>query len=236
MDVSVSMKKVRVAIDGAVVLRDVSVDIPRGRIIGLLGPSGAGKTTLMRVIVGRQHVMSGMVHVLGKRAGSAPLRGRIGYMPQSAAVYPDLTVRENLNYFAHMLGVGRKDILARLKQVDLLPQANQLVATLSGGQRSRVSLAIALLGQPDLLILDEPTVGVDPVLRQKLWDIFRRVAATGVTLIISSHVMDEANRCDDLLLIRHGKILAHGAPIELCRQTRTRTVEGAFLALVGVAK
>lgn len=236
MDMSVHMAGVSVTVDGAAILKHISIDVPTGCIIGLLGPSGAGKTTLMRVMVGRQHLDRGVATILGRPAGSAALRGRIGYMPQTAAIYQDLTVRENLRYFGNVLGVGRKEVIAQLRQVDLLAQANQLASTLSGGQRSRVSLAIALLGHPDMLVLDEPTVGVDPVLRQKLWNIFRQVAASGTTLFVSSHVMDEASRCDDLLLMREGKILAHNAPAALCKQTKTKTVEDAFLALVGGKK
>ncbi len=229
---SVHLSGVSVSLGVTKALRNVSAGIPAGKIVGLLGPSGAGKTTFMRVVVGRQRVGQGNVSVLGKPAGSAKLRGHIGYMPQSAAIYRDLTTKENLRYFGRMLGVGGKEVFARLRQVDLLDQANQLGSTLSGGQKSRVSLAIALLGNPQLLVLDEPTVGVDPVLRQKLWAIFRDVAAQGTTLLISSHVMDEANRCDDLLLIRRGKILSHGTPAALCQQTGSQTVEGAFLKLV----
>lgn len=236
MDSSIRLLRVSVTLGNTPVLKNATITLPTGKIIGLLGPSGAGKTTFMRVIVGRQHIESGTAVVLGQPAGSALLRGRIGYMPQAAAVYQDLTVRENVRYFSKMLGVGRKEALARIKQVDLLPQANQLASTLSGGQKSRVSLAIALLGNPELLVLDEPTVGVDPVLRQKLWTIFRSVAATGTTLIVSSHVMDEASRCDDLLLIRSGKFLAHATPEQLCKHTRTKTVEEAFLALVRIPK
>ena len=234
MNDCIQMSHVSVTLGGTKALHDATVTVPAGKIIGLLGPSGAGKTTFLRVVVGRQRLDHGVAQVLGKPAGSSALRGRIGYMPQSAALYQDLTVRENLRYFARMLGIERKEALLRMKQVDLLQQANQLVSTLSGGQKSRASLAIALLGSPELLALDEPTVGVDPVLRQKLWAIFREVAATGTTILVSSHVMDEASRCDDLLLIRSGKILANGTPYALCEQTRTKTVEAAFLALVGV--
>lgn len=208
------------------------MDIPAGKIVGLLGPSGAGKTTLMRAIVGRQRLTSGEVSVLGQPAGSARIRRRIGYMTQGLSVYTDLTVQENLRYFAAMLGLGRQEAGRVIAEVDLAAQSRQLVRTLSGGQKSRVSLAAALLGRPDLLVLDEPTVGVDPVLRQQLWHLFRELAGQGKTLIVSSHVMDEASRCDDLILIRQGSVLAHGAPQTLCRQTGARDVEGAFLKLV----
>ncbi len=233
MQPSISFKNVSVTLGGVPVLKNISVDIPRGKIIGLLGPSGAGKTTLMRVIVGRQRVQKGSAEVLGLPAGSAKLRGRIGYMPQSAAVYPDLTVMENVRYFGAMIGADRHMVRQVIEMVDLNQQTKQIVATLSGGQRSRVSLAVALLGKPELLALDEPTVGVDPVLRQRLWKIFRSVATTGVTLYVSSHVMDEAERCDDLLLIRDGALLGHDSPEALRQQTHTSSVEAAFLALIG---
>ena len=233
MQPSVSLKNVSITLGGASALKDVSVDIPSGKIVGLLGPSGAGKTTLMRVIVGRQRIQYGSAEVLGKPAGAAALRGRIGYMPQSAAIHPDLTVKENIGYFASMLGLGKKEAAEVIAEVDLRKQVSQLVSTLSGGQKSRVSLAVALLGCPNLLVLDEPTVGVDPVLRLKLWKIFRNTAAKGATICVSSHVMDEASRCDDLLLIRRGRLLAHGSPDELLLRTGTATIEDSFLALVG---
>lgn len=232
MTVSISMRGVSVRFGGVDALRQVSLDIPTGRIIGLLGPSGAGKTTLMRAIVGRQRIRRGSLEVLGKPVGTRELRGRIGYMPQSPAAYSDLTVQENLRYYAAILQLGRHDAAEVLAAVDMVPQANQLVRTLSGGQRSRLSLAIALLGNPQLLVLDEPTVGVDPVLRQQLWKLFRRIVRDGATVLVSSHVMDEAGRCDDLLLIRDGRCLAHDAPEALCKQTGTHTVEEAFLKLV----
>jgi ABC-2 type transport system ATP-binding protein len=225
-----------VVLDGQKILKGISADIPAGKIVGLLGPSGAGKTTLIRAIVGRQRISLGKISVLEKPAGSAALRGSIGYMTQAASVYPDLTVRENVQYFATMLGLGRNEVDDVIAKVDLTPQTRQLVKTLSGGQKSRVSLAIALLGSPDMLVLDEPTVGVDPVLRQQLWRLFAELAASGTSIIVSSHVMDEASRCDELLLIREGKLLAQGSPRELCERTGTKTVEESFLKLVGVVK
>lgn len=236
MAISISVRDVSVRFDGFDALRRVSVDIPAGKIIGLLGPSGAGKTTLMRAVVGRQRVQKGSVEVLGRPAGSRALRGHIGYMPQSQGVYPDLTVQENMRYYAAMLRLGKREAADAIAAVDLAPQTKQLVRTLSGGQRSRLSLAIALLGSPELLVLDEPTVGVDPVLRQQLWNLFRGVAAQGTTLLVSSHVMDEATRCDDLLLIRGGELLAHDAPMALCEHTKTHSVEEAFLKLVEGAR
>jgi len=218
-------------------LKRVSFTLQKGKIIGFIGPSGAGKTTLMRVIVGRQRVQGGRVTVLGFKAGAKELRPRISYMTQEISVYSDLTVHENLLYFARMRGLKGKQALeackAVLVQVAMTDKASVLVMNLSGGQKQRVSLAIALLGDPELLVLDEPTVGLDPVLREQLWQLFRGLAANGKTIIISSHVMDEAERCEDLLLIRGGEIVAHDTPEQLCAKTGTKTVERAFLKLAG---
>ncbi len=217
---------------GRVVLDDLSVAVSAGAVTGLLGPSGSGKTTLMRAIVGVQLVESGSVTVLGLAAGTAELRSRVGYMTQEPSVYGDLTVRENLHYFARILDlpVARVDQVAH--EVGLDDHVDQVVGTLSGGERSRVSLASALLGRPELLVLDEPTVGLDPVLRRDLWSLFHDLADAGATLLVSSHVMDEANRCDHLLLLREGRILAAETPDELRRQTGEQDLERAFLRLV----
>ena len=214
------------------VLHGLSVSIPRGVVVGLLGPSGCGKTTLLRTIVGVQVVQSGTVMVLGREAGSASLRHRVGYMTQDASVYDDLTVRQNLQYFRAVLGAPRSDVDRVLALTDLTSQAGQLVGSMSGGQRSRVSLAGALLGSPDLLVLDEPTVGLDPLLRVELWTLFHQLAVSGTSLLISSHVMDEASRCDRLLLMRDGEILADDTPAGLLASTGTADTEGAFLALI----
>lgn len=200
-------------------------------ITGLIGPSGSGKTTLMRAIVGVQRVTAGTLTMFGQRAGSKQLRKRIGYVTQSPAVYDDLTARQNLRYFASVLGVGPSAADYVLKRVDLSPSSKQLVGTMSGGQRARVSLAVALLGEPDLLVLDEPTVGLDPVLRKHLWELFAGMAKQGKTLIISSHVMDEAEQCPNLMILRDGKLLIHGSKQELFAKTRKQTVHDAFLAL-----
>ncbi|MFF2775350.1 ABC transporter ATP-binding protein [Streptomyces sp. NPDC058052] len=225
------------------VLRDLDFTVPAGRVTGLLGPSGCGKTTLMRAVVGTQAKVTGTLTVLGSPAGHPGLRPRIGYVTQAPSVYDDLTVRQNLDYFASVLLPGRAHRPARrtavehtLADVDLTDHADALAGRLSGGQRSRVSLAVALLGTPDLLVLDEPTVGLDPVLRRDLWDLFHRLAADrGTTLLVSSHVMDEAERCHRLLLMREGEILAEGTPDALRRQSGTTTVEEAFLHLVDAA-
>lgn len=222
------------------VLNALDFTVPRGSVTGLLGPSGCGKTTLMRAVVGAQAKVTGVLEVLGRPAGSAALRPRLGYVTQSPSVYRDLTVRQNLSYFAAVLGVARREradrVDAALADVDLGDERHALTAHLSGGQRSRVSLAVALLGTPELLVLDEPTVGLDPVLRRDLWDLFHRLAAErGATLLISSHVMDEADRCQRLLLMRDGEILANDTPDALRRSTGAETVEGAFLHLVEAA-
>jgi ABC-2 type transport system ATP-binding protein len=239
-DSVVQIKNVSVILGGYYhALKDVSVNLLPGKVTGFIGPSGAGKTTLIRSIVGRQRLSAGSILINGLPAGSAQLRSQISYMTQEVSVYNDLTVRENIKYFATMFGISRKDmdtaITDILKTVDMTKYTNQLVSKLSGGQKQRVSLAIALIGYPRLMVLDEPTVGLDPVLREQLWRLFRGLAAKGTTLIISSHVMDEAERCDDLLLIRNGELLAHGSPKALCEQTGTRSVEQSFLQLVGAS-
>ena len=213
-------------------LNDVSVDIAAGRITGLLGPSGSGKSTLMRAIVGVQVVASGAITVLGLPAGRPELRARVGYVTQSPSVYRDLSVRENLTYFQTILGADASDVDRVLEAVDLTSVHRRLVKTLSGGQESRVSLATALLGKPELLILDEPTVGLDPVLRRDLWALFHSLADAGLTLLVSSHVMDEASRCDDLILMREGQLIAQGTESELLDRTATTDIESAFLYLV----
>ncbi len=220
---------------GTVVLDDLSLEVPTGSVTGLLGPSGSGKSTLIRSIVGVQIVEGGDVQVLGQPAGSPPLRSRVGYVTQAPSVYGDLTVRENLGYFGRILGVGPERIDEVIDEVDLRPQAGQRVDRLSGGQRARVSLATALLNRPELLVLDEPTVGLDPVLRRDLWELFHSLAEAGSTLLVSSHVMDEADRCDSLLLLRDGDLLAALTPDELRAQTGERDLETAFLSLAEAA-
>jgi len=214
------------------VLHDVTFGLPAGRITGLIGPSGCGKTTLMRAVVGVQRHVRGEITVLGMAPGSAPLRSRLGYGTQSQAVYEDLSVRENLEYFAALVGARRQQVEDLLDRVDLQAAGGQLVRSLSGGQRSRVSLATALLGEPELLVLDEPTVGLDPVLRERLWALFHELTAAGTTLLVSSHVMDEAARCEEVLLLRDGRVLAHATPSELARRTGTDDLEQAFLRLI----
>jgi ABC-2 type transport system ATP-binding protein len=213
-------------------IRGLSFTAPAGQVTGLLGPSGCGKSTLMRAIVGVQVVTSGTVEVLGLPAGDKRLRDRVGYVTQAPSVYDDLTVAENLRFFARVLGAAPTEVDRCIEAVDLSPARDQVVARLSGGQRSRVSLAVALLGSPELLVLDEPTVGLDPVLRRDLWAMFHRLADTGAGLLVSSHVMDEAERCDRLLLMREGELLADDTPAALLERTSTPDVESAFLSLV----
>jgi ABC-2 type transport system ATP-binding protein len=220
---------------GTLVLPGLSCDVAPGTVTGLLGPSGSGKTTLMRSIVGVQLVESGEVTIGGLPAGSPPLRRRIGYVTQAPSVYADLTVRENLRYFARILGAPPGRIEETIETVALGGQAGQVVHTLSGGERSRVSLATALLGRPHVLVLDEPTVGLDPVLRRDLWQTFHRLADDGTTLLVSSHVLDEASRCDQLLLLRAGRIVFTGTPDELLQSTGADNLEAAFLAIAEAA-
>jgi ABC-2 type transport system ATP-binding protein len=225
------------------VLRGIDFTVPRGQITGLLGPSGCGKSTLMRSIVGTQAKVTGTLDVLGHPAGHPTLRTRIGYVTQAPSVYDDLTVRQNLDYFAAVLAPGHaaadqrhENVTRAIDDVDLTSHADSLAGNLSGGQRSRVSLAVALLGTPELLVLDEPTVGLDPVLRRDLWSLFHTIAdQRGATLLISSHVMDEAERCHRLLLMREGQILADDTPDALRTRTGSETVEAAFLHLVDEA-
>jgi ABC-2 type transport system ATP-binding protein len=214
------------------VLDGLSVTIGGG-VTGLLGPSGCGKTTLLRALVGVQRLKSGTVTVLGEEAGSPPTRARVGYVTQAPSVYDDLSVAENLAFYAAVLGVGPDAVDRSVEAVDLGRQRGQVVSRLSGGQRSRVSLAVALLGEPDLLVLDEPTVGLDPVLRRDLWVLFHRLADAGAAVVISSHVMDEAARCDRLLLMREGALIADGSLAEILERTGAVDIEGAFLAMVG---
>jgi len=215
------------------VLEGLSLEVPAGTVTGLVGPSGGGKSTLMRGLVGVQVVAGGRIDVLGEPAGSASLRRRVGYMTQSLSVYSDLSVRENLRYFARLYGVGSDRVEDAISTVALDEYGNRVLQRLSGGQKARVSLAAALLGEPELLVLDEPTVGLDPLLRRDLWNLFHRLADEGTTLVVSSHVMDEADRCQRLGLIQYGRLLAEGTPADIRTQGGSPNLEDAFLALAG---
>jgi ABC-2 type transport system ATP-binding protein len=232
------MNNIAIEVDGLKVIRGRNTVIPgldlsvkTGSVTGLLGPSGSGKSTLIRSIAGVQIIASGSVTVLGAPAGSAINRRRVGYVTQASSVYPDLTVRQNLAYFSALAGKGAAAIDETIDNVGLKPQADNLTGNLSGGQRIRVSLAAALLADPDLYLLDEPTVGLDPVLRRDLWKMFDSLAADGKTLLVSSHVMDEAGRCDRVLLMRDGGLIADATPDGLRADAGTEDLEEAFLVL-----
>src|SRR5579864_4297605 len=229
---AVTVRGLRVVRGDALVLDGLSLDVEAGLVTGLLGPSGSGKSTLMRALVGVQRVAGGQVTVLGQSAGSAGLRSRVGYVTQAPSIYADLTVRENLRYFARLVAAPARQIDEAIETVGLGSLAARVVSRLSGGEQARASLATALLGTPELLVLDEPTVGLDPVLRRDLWETFHRLAAGGKTLLVSSHVMDEAERCDRLLLLRGGQLLAQGTPAELRARTGGESLDDVFLRLI----
>ncbi|MFD6137205.1 ABC transporter ATP-binding protein [Isoptericola sp. NPDC060257] len=235
-DAAVRVRRLCVERGGRPIIDGLDVAVPGGQVVGLLGPSGSGKTTLLRAVVGVQARVTGEVTVLGEAAGSPGLRRRVGYVTQAASVYTDLTVVQNLRYFARLAGLPRTGAEAAVRRavaaVDLGGHERQRVGTLSGGERSRVSLAAALVADPELLVLDEPTVGLDPVLRRDLWAMFRRLAGEGRTLLVSSHVMDEATQCDRLLLLRDGALVADTTPADLLATTGAPDAERAFLALI----
>jgi len=229
---AVVVDRLRVVRGGTTAIDDLSLSVAAGSVTGLLGPSGSGKSTLLRAIVGVQRIKAGTIEVLGVEAGSPALRSRVAYVTQAPSVYMDLSVAENLRYFARLLGVPAARIDRALESVALSGLSNRIVGSLSGGERTRVSLASALLGDPELLVLDEPTVGLDPLLRRDLWNLFRELAAAGTTLLVSSHVMDEADRCNELLLLRDGVLLASGTPDELRAATGTQALDDVFLRLI----
>ena len=232
MTTAIAISDLVVRRGGHDVVRIPQLALPAGRVIGLMGPSGCGKTTLMRSIVGVQRVAAGRIEVLGSPAGSAALRARVCYMTQAPSVYGDLTVRENLRFYARVLGVPAERVETVIDAVRVPARAGQLVRDLSGGERARVSLAAVLLGEPDLLVLDEPTVGLDPVLRLELWRLFDRLARDGAALLVSSHSLEEARHCHDLLLMRDGEILVSDSPAGLRRRTGQDDLEDAFVAVV----
>ena len=231
-DFAVRCSDLTIVRGGNEVLRGIDVEVRAGTVTGLLGPSGCGKTTLMRAVIGTQHITSGTVTVLGRPAGSPELRHVVGYASQQASVYDDLTVEQNVRYFAVAVDAPAGDVDRVIAAVDMEEFRGRLAGRLSGGQRSRVSLAVAMLGRPRLLVLDEPTVGLDPVLREDLWALFARLARDGITLVVSSHVMDEAERCDELLLMREGRVLLRDTPAALKQRTGTASMDAAFLRLI----
>jgi ABC-2 type transport system ATP-binding protein len=234
-DPAISISHLKVIRGRNLVIPDLSLEVPRGALVGLLGPSGSGKSTLMRSIVGSQKVAGGAIAVLGLPGGSEPLRHRVGYVTQAASVYMDLSARENLKYFSSLVDAPKSDPQRVLEAVDLVDCADRPVNTLSGGQITRVSLAVALVGKPEVLILDEPTVGLDPVLRRSLWAMFRELVEEGRTLVVSSHVMDEATRCDRVLVMRKGGILFDGTLTDMLAKTKTKDADDAFLVLADEA-
>ena len=230
---AIDVSHLRVVRGGKEILPDLSLAVPRGSVVGLLGPSGAGKSTLIRAIVGAQIIAAGSVTILGHEAGSAPVRARVGYVTQAPSIYPDLTVHENVAYFASLVSAAPDTVPHTINAVGLADQTDQLAGTLSGGQLTRASLAAALVGHPEVLILDEPTVGLDPAIRNDLWALFRRFSDAGTTIVVSSHVMDEAIRCDRLVFIRDGRVLADGPLDQILAETGAPDAERAFLALAG---
>ena len=231
-EAAIDVRGLRVVRGGNVVLPHIDLRVPRGRVTGLVGPSASGKSTLMRAIVGVQRIAAGTVTVLGAPAGTPQLRERVAYVTQSGAVYGDLTVFENVAYIARILRLGRDEIDRVIATVELEPFKGERVARLSGGQQHRVSLACALLGTPELLVLDEPTVGLDPLLRRELWAIFARLRGAGATLLVSTHVLDEASHCDEVLLLREGRLLAAQTPDGPRRATGTDDLDEAFIRLI----
>ena len=229
---SIRVEGLRVVRGGKAALDGVSLEVAPGIVTGLLGPSGGGKSTLMRAVVGVQRVDAGRITVLGLPAGAPELRSRVGYRTQAPSVYNDLTVRENVHYFGRVLGVSEAAVGEAIATVGLGEDAGRVAGRLSGGQLARVALAMALLGEPEVLVLDEPTVGLDPVLRRDLWDTFHTLAGRGATLLVSSHVMDEADRCDELLLLREGRLIATGTPDELRSRTGADDLDSVFLRLI----
>lgn len=236
-EAAVEIKGLTVQFGRQVILPQLSVSVPEGQIIGLLGPSGSGKTTLVKSIIGINPFRSGSITVFGRHVPSLGAMSAIGYMAQSDALYEDLCAMDNLLFFEKIYGIHGQAAKARAKEmlsfVGLGDDKKKPVRYFSGGMKRRLSLAIALIHRPRLLILDEPTVGIDPVLRKKFWDEFKSLKSNGCTIITTTHVMDEAARCDRILLLREGKIIANGTPEELLSQTHTKSIEEAFLCFSG---
>jgi ABC-2 type transport system ATP-binding protein len=237
MESIVSIQNVSKVFGKHIVLQEINLEIHKGEIFGLLGPSGAGKTTLVKQLIGLDLPTNGEVYLFGKKMPSLDLIQGVGYMSQSDALYTELSAKENLEFFATLYGLKGKERKKRIDEVmeivQLTEHLNKLVSQYSGGMKRRLSLAAALLHEPDLLILDEPTVGIDPVLRQSIWDSFYELKNKGKTLIVTTHVMDEAEKCDRLGLIRDGHLIAVGTPSQLKQQTNATTIEEAFLVYGG---
>lgn len=232
MPSAISITDLTVIRDGNTILHEFDLEVQSGKILGLFGPSGSGKTTIMRSIVGLQRLTGGSIEVLGIPAGKKELRSRISYSTQDASIYRDLTCSENIDYFAALQGRSTTTTGEILDLVDLTKNRKQLAATLSGGERARLALATALVGKPEILILDEPTVGLDPLLRRDLWSLFHRFSAAGKTLIVSSHMLEEADHCDELVLLRDGAILAKGSPIQIRQEAGLENMDAVFISLV----
>lgn len=232
MSSAISISGLTVIREGNTILKDFDLEIKAGKILGLLGPSGSGKTTIMRSIVGLQRFSGGTISVLGANAGDKSLRTRVSYSTQDASIYRDLTCTENVDYFSALQGSTSTTTEEILELVELRKNRKQLAATLSGGERARLALATALVGKPEILILDEPTVGLDPLLRRDLWGLFHRFTAQGKTLLVSSHMMEEADHCDELILLRGGAILAKGTPQQLRQETGLENMDSVFISLV----
>lgn len=232
MTSAISISKLIVIRAGKTIVHQFDLEIESGKILGLLGPSGSGKTTIMRSVVGLQHLTSGTISVFEIPAGHKSLRTRVSYSTQDASIYRDLTCSENIDYFRAMQGNSSSSTDEILELVDLSKNRKQLAATLSGGERARLALATALVGKPEILILDEPTVGLDPLLRRDLWKLFHRFTSEGKTLLVSSHMMEEADHCDELVLMRDGAILAKGSPAQLRKESDQETMDSVFISLV----
>ncbi|WP_284138978.1 ABC transporter ATP-binding protein [Virgibacillus sp. LDC-1] len=233
MSAFIEMKNIQQAFHKEKILNDVTLKVSKGQLFGLLGPSGSGKTTLVKIMLGLLLPTSGTVKIGNEKIPSLKSMNSIGYMAQSDALYNELTGRENMDFFAALYGIGKKDRGQRIEEtaaiVNLSPHLDKVLENYSGGMRRRMSLAIALLHRPELLILDEPTVGIDPVLRASIWKDLKKLQAQGTTIIITTHVMDEAEKCDQLALLRGGKIIANGSAATLKAASNTTSLEAAFL-------
>ena len=232
MSSAISITDLTVIRDRNTILHEFNLEVQAEKILGLFGPSGSGKTTIMRSVVGLQRLTSGTISVLGIPAGDKALRSQVSYSTQDASIYRDLTCIENIDYFAALQDRSTTTTAEVLELVDLGKNRKQLAATLSGGERARLALATALVGKPEILILDEPTTGLDPLLRRDLWSLFHRLSAQGKTLIVSSHMMEEADHCDELVLLREGTILAQGTPSQLRHNAGIDNLESVFISLV----